>query len=327
MKYGTIGTSWITDSFIKASKKISDLTLTAVYSRSEEKARNFADTHGVKHAFTDLEHMAKSDVIDCIYIASPNSLHYEQAILFLKYKKHIICEKPIFSNTKELKEAYKVAEENNVYLFEAIRSIHAPNFKRLKENMAEIGKMRSAILHQVRYSSKYNSYLAGNNPNIFSAEFSGGALVDMGIYPLYLAVALFGEPDSVSYIATKLDSGVDGSGTLVLSYADFTCTIMCSKIVTSYIPCEIHGESGTFVFEDVSKINELRLIDNQTNQVTTIETPDIKEDMVYEIGNFRRIIKTNSVQEYEELKELSLIVLSITEEARRQNDIVYDCER
>ncbi|WP_188454744.1 Gfo/Idh/MocA family protein [Virgibacillus oceani] len=327
MKYGTIGTSWITDSFIKASQKTNDLTLTAVYSRSEKKARQFADTYAVDYVFTDLEQMAKSNVIDCIYIASPNSLHYEQAIFFLKHKKHVICEKPIFSNTNELNEAYKTAEENGVFLFEAIRSIHSPNFKQLKSNISKVSKVRSAILHQIRYSSKYNSYLDGDNPNIFSAEFSGGALVDMGIYPLYLAVALFGKPASVSYVAYKLESGVDGSGTLVLNYGTFTCTVICSKIVTSYIPCEIHGENGTFVFDDASKMNNLTFIDNQTSKAMSIESPDIEEDMVYEIGSFARIIETNSVEEYENLKKLSQIVLSITEEARRQNGIVYACER
>src|SRR5690625_1233353 len=126
MNIGTISTSFITDNFIEALKEEGSFTLTAVYSRTEEKAADFAKKHGADHYFTDLEAMANSELIDCIYIASPNSMHFEHTLLFLKNKKHVICEKPIFSNKAELKKAYEVAEANDVYLFEAMRNIVTP---------------------------------------------------------------------------------------------------------------------------------------------------------------------------------------------------------
>src|SRR5699024_6510817 len=123
MNIGTISTSFITDNFIEALKEEGSFTLTAVYSRTEEKAANFAENY-----FTDLESMDNSEIIDFVYIASPNSMHFEQTLLFLKNKKHVICEKPIFSNKAELVKAYEVAEANNVYLFEAMRNIVTPGF-------------------------------------------------------------------------------------------------------------------------------------------------------------------------------------------------------
>jgi predicted dehydrogenase len=324
---GTVGTGWITESFIEAAKLSGKLNVTAVYSRTEEKAKALAHTYDAAHYFSDIEEMAKSAEIEAVYIASPNSIHFEQALTFLKNKKHVICEKPIFSNTAELEEAYQTAEENGVYLFEAIRNIHTPNFAILKEKLHLAGKIRSTVLPYIQYSSRYDLFLKGEVPNIFSSTYSGGALVDLGVYPLYLAVGLFGEPKKAAYHPVILSSGVDGSGTLVLEYQDFMCTILCSKISHSVIPCEIHGEKGTFVLEDAAPISEIRFIDSHTKESEILSVAQEDKDMVYECINIAQIIETKDDTQYEKLKDLSQIVLEITEEARRQNKIVFRVEQ
>jgi predicted dehydrogenase len=323
----TVGTGWITASFIEAAKLSGKFNLTAVYSRSEEKAKELAHTHHAAHYYTDIVEMAKSPEIQAVYIASPNSAHFEQALTFLKNKKHVICEKPIFSNTAELDEAYQVAEENGVYLFEAIRNIHAPNFRILKDKLQMAGNLRSAMLPYIQYSSRYDLFLKGEVPNIFSSAFSGGALVDLGVYPLFLAIGLFGEPDKVTYHPVILSSGVDGSGTLVLEYQDFVCTILCSKISHSVIPCEIHGEKGTFILENAAPISEITFIDSHTKKTEILSVAQEEQDMVYECINIGEIIETNDKTRYKKVSRLSKIVLSITEEARKQNNIVFGVER
>ncbi len=327
INFGTVGTGWITSSFIEAAQLSHEFTLTAVYSRNEENAKILADTYGASMIFTDLEEMAISDVIEAVYIASPNSLHFEQAITFLKNKKHVICEKPIFSNTKELLAAYQAAEENGVYLFEAIRNLHTPNFKILKENLHLAGKVRSAILPYIQYSSRYDLFLQGEVPNIFNAKFSGGALVDLGVYPLYLAVGLFGAPKKSTYHPVVLHSGIDGSGTLVLEYDEFICTILCSKVSHSAIVCEIHGEMGTFVMEDAAPISQIEFVDSHSKESRLLSVAQEEKDMVYECREIAAILKTADQNRYEELKELSKIVLGITEKARKQNNIVFDSEK
>lgn len=327
IKLGTVGTGWITAAFIEAAKLSGKLNLTAVYSRTEDKAKDLAHTYSADHYFTDLEEMAKSSEIQAVYIASPNSVHFEQALTFLKNKKHVICEKPIFSTTAELEEAFQTAEENGVYLFEAIRNIHTPNFRILKEKLHFAGNLRSAMLPYIQYSSRYDSFLRGENPNIFSSIFSGGALVDLGVYPLYLAVGLFGEPDKISYHPVILSSGVDGSGTLVLEYKDFICTILCSKTSHSVMPCEIHGEKGTFVLEDAAPLSEIKFIDSHSKESEIFSVAQENKDMVYECINIAEIIESKDDNQYENLKSMSKIVLRITEEARKQNNIVFGVER
>lgn len=327
IKLGTVGTGWITASFIEAAKHSGKLNLTGVYSRTVEKAKELAHTYNAEHYFTDLEEMAKSPEIQAVYIASPNSVHFEQALTFLKNKKHVICEKPIFSNTAEMTEAYQTAEENGVYLFEAIRNIHTPNFQILKEKLHLAGNLRSAILPYMKYSSRYDLFLQGEEPNIFSSTYSGGALVDLGVYPLFLAIGLFGEPQKVTYYPVILRSGVDGSGTLILEYQDFVCTILCSKISDSVLPCEIQGEKGTFVLEDAAPISEIKFIDCRSKEHELFSVAQEDKDMVYECIKFAEIIETNNDQEYEKLKEWSKKVLRVTEEARKQNNIVFGVER
>ncbi len=325
MKLGTIGTSWITETFIEATKQGHRLTLTSVYSRSESKAKDFAFRHSAEHYFTNLEEMAQSKEIDIMYIASPNSLHFEHAMLFLQHKKHVICEKPLFSNTQEWDKATQIAKENNVFLFEAIRNIHAPNFSHLKDNIYKIGNVRSANLHYLQYSSKYDAFLNGEEPNVFSIDFSGGALVDLGIYPIYLAVALFGQPTSISYHPIILRSGVDGNGTLILNYNSFICTILCSKISHSYMGSEIHGEEGTILFDSVAPIKGLQFISRKNTSI--FGTTHVDNDLIYEIEKFVSTIETNNIPEYERLQDLSRTVLEITETARKQNGITFACEK
>jgi predicted dehydrogenase len=326
MKLATVGTSWITAKFIEAVKQTDHFTFTAVYSRHADTAQLFAETHGAPLFFSDLEEMASSKDIDVVYIASPNSLHFEQTKLFLQHKKHVICEKPIFSNLKEWDEAVRLADENGVFLFEAIRNIHSPNFKIMKQHIGQIGPVRSTQLSFIQYSDRYDALLQGEESPIFSPLYSGGVLVDLGVYPIFLAAALFGEPNQVSYYPVVLRNGIDGSGTLILGYQDFICTILCSKIANSTMPSEFQGEAGTMVIDRTSIISRVEMIHRRTNDKQSVGVFQHENDMVYEIEAFARMIKTNNHVEYEESKRLSRIVLSITEKARRHGSIKFEAD-
>ncbi|MDY4253451.1 Gfo/Idh/MocA family oxidoreductase, partial [Clostridium sp.] len=111
---GVIGSNFITDRLIEGAREVNDVNIAAVYSRTEERAKEFADKHGIKNIYTSLEEMAKSALIDAVYIASPNALHSRQTILFLNNKKHVLCEKAFASNTREVDAMIKAAKENDV---------------------------------------------------------------------------------------------------------------------------------------------------------------------------------------------------------------------
>ncbi|EAH0064905.1 Gfo/Idh/MocA family oxidoreductase [Listeria monocytogenes] len=327
MKLGIMGTNWITDSFIEGAINSGEWNLTAVYSRTEEKARAFGEKYGELTYFTDIEEMSKSDALDAVYIASPNALHYQHAVSLLKNKKHVIVEKPIFSTVAELEHAHQIARENNVFLFEAARHIQEPNFKRLQENIEKVGTIHGATLAYMKYSSRYDQVLNGEEPNIFSLKFSGGSIVDLGVYPLYSAITLFGEPVKATYFATKLPTGVDGLGPIILEYPTFNITIIQGKNSQSFLPSEIYGQKGTLIVDPLTGIEKITFYDNATKEETELAGPVVANVMQFEAAEFARIIEQSDRDTYEYLADLSLKVLRVSNELRHQNDIWFDAEK
>lgn len=323
IKLATIGTSKITDSFLEAVRQTGKMAYSGAYSRSEEKARAFAEKNGGSHWFTSLDELAASQEVDTVYIASPNALHYDQVMKMLSARKNVICEKSIFPTKREFDAAFQLAEARGVYLFEAIRNIQTPAFKALQANLARAGQVRSAVMTLVQYSSRYDQFLAGNITNIFSPNFAGGALEDLGVYTLYPMITLLGRPQDAHYYPVKLSNGIDGSGTLVLRYADFVCTLLCSKISHSSAPSEIHGEKGTWRINNPSDIHQLEWIDAHTKDVQPIVTSTLSNDKVFEIANFSAIIERRDQAAYLRLKTLSEEVLLIMEKMRHDNEIVF----
>ncbi|MBY6036653.1 Gfo/Idh/MocA family oxidoreductase [Fictibacillus nanhaiensis] len=325
MRFGVIGTNWITESFIAAASAVESFTLSAVYSRTEEKAKEFAEKNGAEYTFTDLEEMAASSAIDAVYIASPNSFHAEQAITFMNHGKHVICEKPVASNAHELEQMIQTAKENNVLLMEAMRSTVTPNFKSVMDNLHKIGPVRRYFASSCQYSSRYDTYKEGTVLNAFNPTFSNGSLMDIGIYCLYPMVVLFGSPDSVKANGLLLDSGVDGEGSILLNYGDKDAVVMYSKISNSYVPSEIQGENGSILIDhiqDMTKV-EIRYKDGTTEDITVKQD---KPKMYYEAKEFIELIERGELESNVNSHANSLAVMKIMDEARKQMGLVYPAD-
>jgi scyllo-inositol 2-dehydrogenase (NADP+) len=325
LRFGVIGTNWITESFINAASVVEGFRLSAVYSRTEEKAQEFAEKVGAEHTFTDVEEMAANDVIDAVYIASPNSFHAEHAITLMKHGKHVICEKPIASNVKELKSMIAAAKENKVLLMEAMRSTVMPNFKSIQQNIHKIGPIRRYFASSCQYSSRYDKYKEGTVLNAFNPKFSNGSMMDIGIYCLYPMVVLFGKPESVKANGFLLESGVDGEGSILLNYGDKDAVVMYSKISNSYVPSEIQGENGSILIDhiqDMSKI-EIRYKDGSTEDITVQQD---KPKMYYEAKEFMDLVKSGELESKVNSHANSLAVMEIMDEARKQIGLVFPAD-
>ena len=155
MRYATIGTSWITESFIMGAKRETDMTLQAVYSREEEKAAAFAQKHGAVSHYSDLQAMAEAKDIDAVYIASPNSLHYAHSRLFLSHGKHVLCEKPLTVTSAQAAALQELAAEKGGVYMEAIMLLYQPAYPLLLEAMKRIGRITTAHLDFSQLSSKH----------------------------------------------------------------------------------------------------------------------------------------------------------------------------
>ena len=323
IRFAVIGTNWITRQFVDAAHETGKYKLTAVYSRSLEQAQSFANDYPVEHLFTSLEAMAQSDDVDAVYIASPNSLHFPQTELFLRHKKHVICEKPLASNLREVEQAIAVARENQVVLFEAFKTASLPNFQLLQQTLPKLGQIRKAFINYCQYSSRYQRYLDGENPNTFNPAFSNGSIMDIGFYCLASAVALWGEPKQVQASASLLESGVDAHGVVVMDYGDFSVTLQHSKVSDSTLPSEIQGESGALVIEKISECQKLSFVP-RGSKAQDLSQPQHINTMLYEAEEFARLVENNEVNHPG--LEVSRITAKVQTEIRRQTGVVFPAD-
>lgn len=316
VRFGIIGTSLIVDKVLKGAFLDERFEFTALFSRKQETGGAFASKYGVKHVFTSIDEMTKSNLIDAVYIASPNSCHAEQAICAMNNKKHVLCEKPFASSAQQVREMIKCAKKNGVTLMEAMKPTLTPNFTAIKDNLHKIGKIRRYFGSYTNYSSRYDNYRAGILENAFRPELTNGAIMDIGVYAIYPMVVLFGRPKSIQSTGTMLESGVDGEGSAIFNYGDFGAVVLFSKVCKSEIPTEIQAEDGTIVIDKINVIKKLTLVDRVSGTKNDIGRPTVEFEYFYEIEEFINLIQSGKQESEINSWENSLIVMEIVDEIR-----------
>ncbi len=324
IRFAIVGTNWITRQFIDAAHESGKMKLSAVYSRSQEQAESFVSDYPCPLIFTSLQAMAESQDIDAVYIASPNALHCEQALLFMSHGKHVICEKPMASNLQEAEAMIACALQHQVVLFEAFKTATLPTFLQLQKSLPQIGKLRKALINYCQYSSRYQRYLDGENPNTFNPRWSNGSIMDIGFYCLAAAVTLWGAPQQVSASASLLASGVDAHGVVVLSYGDFDVTLLHSKVSDSLIPSEIQGEAGSLVIEKISECQQLRLVP-RGGESQNLTQPQHINTMLYEAEAFAQLVEARHIAH--PALDVSRITAQLLTEIRRQTGVVFPADQ
>ncbi|UXC31672.1 MULTISPECIES: Gfo/Idh/MocA family protein [Bacillus] len=326
IRFAVIGTNWITDRFLQAGEGIADFTCTAVYSRSAEKGQTFAEKYGIETVFTNLQQMAESDTFDAVYIASPNALHKEQAMLMMEHQKHVLCEKPFASHRKEVEEMIAAAKKHQVCLMEAMKTTFLPNFLQIKQHLDQLGSIRQVVAHYCKYSSRYDAYRNGELPNAFKPELSNGSLMDIGVYLVYPVISLFGLPNQITARGYKLSSGVDGNGSVLLQYDGHQALLFHSKISTSHLSAEIQGEDATMEIDQFHRPSRITIHHRDGHQ-TDISLKDDQPAMSYEINHFIECIQQGMGQSPVNTFALSVQTMSVMDEARRQMGVMYPADR
>lgn len=322
MKFATVGTSWITESFINSGRLLDGFELYAVYSRTDEKARAFAEKNSAQTYYSDYSSMLADENIEAVYIASPNSLHFEQSLAAINAGKHVLCEKPAVVTSSQLKTLIEAARSHGVIFMEAIKSLHADALPLLKDAVTHCGTVRTASIDFSQLSSKYKALCGGDNPNIFNPTFCTGGLMDLGVYNIYTAVELFGRPDKIISHCDFLETGADCSGTVIFVYSDKTVTLTYSKVGQSFAPSQIFGDKATVTFASCSKLTDIKLFSGgKTIQVY----PKIDENVVMsmEIRDFMKFAAGGDPEFYNECIAMSLTVCELLEEIRRQNNFIF----
>ncbi len=320
VRFAVIGTNFITEWFLEAAQKNEAFALEAVYSRTMERAAQFAQKYGVGKTYDDLDRMLADDAIDAVYIASPNAFHTQQALRAMAHKKHVLVEKPAAPSEMEFLEMLAASREHGVALMEAMRPAHSPGLREVKKYIREIAPLRFARIAYCQYSSRYDAFKEGRVLNAFDPTLKNGALMDIGVYCMHVLVSLFGEPGSIKAQAFPLHNGIDGAGAMLAQYPDMLAEIAYSKISDSHIGSELQGEGGTLLIDDICNPKEL-VLRRHGGMEERISIPVTEFGMGAELNTFIEIIRGgNGVEAFQ---RDTLLTLRVMDEARRQTGLDF----
>jgi predicted dehydrogenase len=213
---GILGTGNMAEGITRALQFVGNISLTGVASRKSDTAKAFAQKWGIGAYYDDYRQMLLNPGIDIVYIASPHSAHYEQVLAALEHGKHVLCEKPLTLNASQARTCVELAKMKGLFLMEAVWMRFIPAISRVKEMLSQgvIGRVKFVSI-DFAFHCPFDA-----DHRLYNLELGGGALLDVGIYPLSLANMLFGLPVSVTGKAHIGSTGVDEFNEMVLTYPD-----------------------------------------------------------------------------------------------------------
>ena len=216
IKWGIIGLGSIAHKFASDLQLAENTTLAGVASRSESKAKKFADFYNVNRYYSDYELLAQDQDIDIIYIATPNTYHYQHTLMCFTFNKSVLCEKPMGVNSGEVKAMIREAQSRNLFLMEGIWTRFIPAIEKLLELIKDnsIGEIISVDAN-FGFRKEFDA-----ESRLFNKQLGGGSLLDIGIYPIYISFLALGFPADIKAMARMSSSQVDRSCSMLFHYED-----------------------------------------------------------------------------------------------------------
>lgn len=279
MKIGIMGAGRIAVILADTMNKIPEVECYGVASRDLEKAKIFAEEHGFQHAFGSYEEMLADENVELIYIATPHSHHYRHMKMCLDYGKHVLCEKSFTVNEKQAAEIFRIAEDKKLLVTEAIWTRYMPSRKMINDLLDE------KVVGDVRKMTANLNYPLLNKERIVKPELAGGALLDVGIYPLNFAYMHFGDNVQKIVSAAQMTSaGVDGENGMILLYEDGRMAVLNSGIHgKSDSEGVFYGSTGCMIVENINNPESIKIYDTDRNFIREIKVHEQISGYEYEI--------------------------------------------
>lgn len=241
VRWGILACGKIAKKFAADLKLVGDGELVAVASRDIERAKEFAAEYPAKYIFGSYEELVNCDEVDAIYVASPHSHHHEHTMLCLKHGKAVLCEKAFAINQHQAKEMIDLAREKKVFLMEALWTRFLPHYLKVSE-MIEEGKLGELKGVLANFGFKPPEPVS---PRLFEPSLGGGSLLDIGIYPVFLAQSILGVPDSITAKMDPAATGVDEQCSMVFHYKNGMTASLFSTLASNLeTDADIFGTKG-----------------------------------------------------------------------------------
>jgi predicted dehydrogenase len=228
IRWGILGAGKIANKFASDLRWVEDAELRAIGSQDKLKGEQFAKTHNIPIVYNSYDALVSSNEVDVIYVATPHGFHHKHVMLCLEHGKAVLCEKAFALNSKQVSEMVELATSKKIFLMEAFWTKFIPQYEMVKMmiNRGDIGEIRFI---QADFGFRAPSPLA---QRLFDPELGGGSLLDIGIYPVFFALALLGKPVELNSIMTSYPSGVDEQIVVNMKFANGALAVLSSTFAT-----------------------------------------------------------------------------------------------
>jgi predicted dehydrogenase len=241
IRWGILGCGKIAHKFASDLKLVKDAELVAVASRDQGRAAAFGGQHGAQFIFSDYESLLSSPAIDVVYVATPHGFHHDHVMLCLKHKKAVLCEKAFALNTRQLEEMIRFAKSQNVFLMEAFWTKFLPQYEEMMR-IVKRGALGEIKLIQSDFGFKAPEPKA---QRLYDPVLGGGSLLDIGIYPVFLALSLLGKPSEVQAMITTFETGVDEQCVITMKFGNSALAVLSSTFAADTpVEAMIAGTTG-----------------------------------------------------------------------------------
>ena len=323
-RWGILASGGIAQAFARDLSYFNNHIVAAVGSRSKESADSFATEFPGCVAYGSYEELVSDPTLDAIYVATPHPYHVSNTVLALNAGKPVLCEKPFTINAGEARQMKAAADANGVALMEAMWARFLPHMHRVREILAS-GVLGEIWAVEADHGQRLSDYA---NPRHWEPSLGGGALLDLGIYPISFAHMVLGKPDSITSSATFTDKGVDASSAAIFNYKSGAQAILTSNMmVSTSCRASICGTLGKIEI-DRTFYNpaSMRVI---MHDGTTTEYPnDYKGHGLREQAKeFERVVRSGAMNSPILTPEESIEIMGSLDEIRRQIGLIYPSEK
>jgi len=322
LKYGIIGPGRIATSYCRALEQSPTSKIYAVASRDGHRAQEFAGQFKADKWYDSYEALASDPNVDVIYIATPHSFHEQQAVLCLKHRKPVVCEKPLGVSAASTRRIIAASRENNTFMMEGMWSRFNPAIIRAKE------LIDAGAIGEVRHLSADFGFQKPYDPasRLYNLALAGGSILDVAVYPLFLALYILGRPDNVSASAQLAPTGADESCAVSLKYpGGVMAQLFSSMLVETKKEAVISGTKGMIVIHTPwYKSMGLSLIRNNVEE--KIPLPYNGNGFGFQIEEVNRCLAEGKKESPMMTAEFMLLKAEVSDEILKQAGVVYPGE-
>ena len=325
MKWGILAPGTIAAKFAATVRAMesSGEYITAAASRTLAKAESFAAEYGIPSAYGSYEELVRDPDVEAVYIASPNSLHYEHAMLCLNHGKHVLCEKPFALNAEEAAELYRAAEEKGLFIMEAFWIRFLPLYETLRELIA------SKRYGELRYAHVSYGFIAkgARRERKFRADLGGGTLLDIGIYNLgFLYMIMGGLPESFTTEAVMNEFGTDSFSTVQMRFPNGKTAHSAQAIgIVMDRLAVLSFDEAQIILPDFQNAQEMTVkpVNGETYKVSC---PFEVNGFEYEIREVSRCVSEGKTSSSRFTPDDSIAVIHLMDEIRKRWGLKYPSE-